>query len=151
MHGRLIAFVCGMSVGIAGAAYVVQVIYAKREAQRTIEMQRETLRALETAHAETIRLQGVADDAIRKANKRSHANATAAAGARSELDRLRGELAAGAGAPTCTSGTVAADPARELLAECAAALTDMAGKADGHATDALKLYEAWPQAKENPH
>ena len=151
MHGRLIAFVCGLAVGIAGAAYVVQNIYAKREAQRTIEMQRQTLRALETAHAETLRLQGVANDAIRKANKRAQANATDAAGARSELDRLRGELAAGAGAPTCTAGTVAADPARELLAECAAALTDMAGKADGHATDALKLYEAWPQAKENPH
>ena len=151
MHGRLIAFVCGLAVGIAGAAYVVQGIYAKREAQRTIEMQRETLRALETAHAETIRLQGAADDAIRKATKRFHANAAAAAGARSELDRLRVELASGSGAPACEAGTVAADPARELLAECAAALTDMASKADGHATDALKLYEAWPQAKENPH
>ena len=145
MHGRLIAFVCGLAVGIAGSAYVVQGIYSKREAQRTIDQQRETLRAVENAQAETIRLQGVADEAIRKANKRSQVNAAAATGARSELDRLRGELSAGSGAPTCEAGTVAADPARELLAECAAALTDMAGKADGHASDALKLYDAWPQ------
>lgn len=149
MHGRLIAFVCGLAVGIAGAAYVVQGIYAKREAQRTIEIQRETLRAVENAQAETIRLQGVADEAIRKANKRAQANAAAATGARSELDGLRNELAAGSGAPACKAGAISSDPARELLAECAAALTDMAGKADGHALDALKLYDAWPQVSAN--
>lgn len=149
MHGRLIAFVVGLAVGIAGTAYVVQGIYEKRESQRTIEQQRETLRAVENAQAETIRLQGVADEAIRKANKRAQVNATAAVGARSELDGLRNELAAGSGAPTCEAGTIAADPARELLAECAAALTDMAGKADGHASDALKLYDAWPQVSSN--
>jgi hypothetical protein len=33
----------------------------------------------------------------------------------------------------------------ELFGECRAAFTDMAGKAQGHATDAKTLIEAWPK------
>lgn len=66
---------------------------------------------------------------------------------RSELDRLRTQLAkpmprAEAATSTCPDR---ADPARELLAACAAELQDLAGKADRHANDALMLQQAWPK------
>ena len=67
--------------------------------------------------------------------------------ARTELDRLRTQLAkpmprAEAATSTCPDR---ADPARELLAACAAELQDLAGKADRHANDALMLQQAWPK------
>lgn len=65
----------------------------------------------------------------------------------SELARLRDTLArpvpgAGATGDACTERT---DPARELLSECAAQLTDLAGKADRHASDAMTLQQGWPK------
>ena len=64
----------------------------------------------------------------------------------SELERLRDTLAnmprASATASTCAERT---DPARELLSECAAQLTDLAGKADRHASDAMTLQQGWPK------
>ena len=66
---------------------------------------------------------------------------------RSELDRLRTQLAkpmprAEAATSTCPDR---ADPARELLAACAAELVEMGGIADRHASDALMLQQAWPK------
>lgn len=85
--------------------------------------------------------------AINEAKQRESVARAAAAGARTELDRLRSALAIPAGQPAtaaCT-GPVRADPARELLANCAEALADLAGKADRHASDALTLQRAWPK------
>lgn len=67
--------------------------------------------------------------------------------AHTELERLRTQLAQplpGTGDTTSTC-VVRADPARELLAECATELQDLAGKADRHANDALTLQQAWPK------
>ena len=66
---------------------------------------------------------------------------------RSELERLRDTLArpvpgTSAAADACPERT---DPARELLSECAAQLTDLAGKADRHASDAMTLQQGWPK------
>ena len=147
MYGqvRLWPYALVLIVGAAaGAAAMYQVHVQIRNTDR-IAQQRATLRAIEAAQAETTRLQERADHAQRKANQRIAANAAAAASARTELDRLRSAIASGAGAPTCEAGTVAADPARELLAQCAAAYQDLARKADGHASDAVNLYEAWPR------
>ena len=66
--------------------------------------------------------------------------------ARTDLDRLRIALRT---LPTAdpTTGTCPdrADPARELLAACAAELVEMGGIADRHASDALMLQQAWPK------
>ncbi len=66
---------------------------------------------------------------------------------RSELERLRDALAnsvpgTGDAAGSCS---VRADPARELFLGCAAALVEMGGIADRHASDAQALKEAWPK------
>lgn len=65
----------------------------------------------------------------------------------SELERLRDTLArpvpgTSAAANACPERT---DPARQLLSECAAQLTDLAGKADRHASDAMTLQQGWPK------
>jgi hypothetical protein len=142
---RLWPYALAAIIGAAiGAGVLHQVHIQIRKAER-IEQQKSTLRAIEVAQAETTRLQEKATNAQRKANQRIAANAAAAAAASSELDRLRGAIASGAGASTCEAGTVSADPARELLAECASAYQDLARKADAHASDALNLYDAWPR------
>ena len=65
---------------------------------------------------------------------------------RSELDRLRIALRAMPAAdPTTGACPNRADPARELLAACAAELVEMGGIADRHASDALMLQQAWPK------
>lgn len=66
---------------------------------------------------------------------------------RTELDRLRAQLAQpvpGAG-DTTTACADRTDPARELFADCAAQLTDMAGKADRINSDRQTLIDAWPR------
>ncbi len=147
MYGqvRLWTYALAAIVGAAGGAAAMYQVHVQIRNTERIAQQKDTLRAIEAAQAETTRLQERATNAQRKANQRIAANAAAAAAASSELDRLRGAIASGAGASTCEAGTVSADPARELLAECASAYQDLARKADEHASDAVNLYDAWPR------
>ena len=63
-----------------------------------------------------------------------------------ELDRLRDTLRTMPGAgDTTTACADRTDPARELFADCAAQLTDMAGKADRINSDRQTLIDAWPK------
>lgn len=75
---------------------------------------------------------------------------TAAAGAVSELERLR--IAANnrpvrrdVPSTTGTPGDQYANTERELFLECAAAFVGMAGAAGGHASDVQTLSESWPR------
>ena len=104
-------------------------------------------RAVEVAHAETIRLAEKAQSAQRTAEARRRALAADHAGAVSELERLR--IAADSAASSCTSATgsdtAPADTLRDVFGECAAALTDMGLAADQHSLDVRMLLEAWPR------
>lgn len=66
--------------------------------------------------------------------------------ARTELGRLR--LAVARAMPSAcdasTPGVERAVTGNQLLLECAAEITDLAGKADRHASDVKTLMEAWP-------
>lgn len=63
-----------------------------------------------------------------------------------ELERLRNTLRTMPGAgDTTTACADRTDPARELFADCAAQLTDMAGKADRINSDRQTLIDAWPR------
>jgi septal ring factor EnvC (AmiA/AmiB activator) len=88
------------------------------------------------------------DHAIAQAAKRAQAHRADADSARTELDRLRDTLATAprhADPNTCPATPHRADPARELLSECAGALADLAAKADRLHADRLTLLEAWPR------
>lgn len=96
------------------------------------------------AEARTAELQETKDEAIRRANQRAIEQRSAADSARSELDRLRGDIAARDAASAGSPGADAAATARALLADCAARYSDLAAKADRHVNDAVTLRDAWP-------
>jgi len=86
-----------------------------------------------------------AQNAAQTRNRKLQADALAA---RSERDRLRDQIATiRSGLPTNTASANAsiADTANELLGECGAAYQELAAKADGHASDAMMLLQAWPK------
>ena len=120
----------------------------------------EQIAALKTAQAEAVntatrearatesrRYQGV-QDAESAAKTRAVAARRDADAARSELDRLRNDIAAARGGvpgESTAACAVRADAGGELLAQCAAAYSDLAAVADRHASDARTLIESWPK------
>lgn len=154
MIGAALGFLTGGSftrlgatllVGIAMGGTLAHQVHRAINDRATVKQQMATFKAIEAAQAETIRLQGVANEAERKAAQRIQVNARAADLARSELDRLRdAQRTSAAAATTCPAIADRAATLDHVFGQCAATLTDMARKADGHANDALRLYEAWP-------
>jgi uncharacterized protein GlcG (DUF336 family) len=105
------------------------------------------------AHAETIRLQRIKDEAIEKAQKLAQSNAVAASNARTELERLRRKLQAdSSGVSKATHQSLAkyTSTLQTVFAECGAELEEMARKADGHALDARTLKDAWADTSGGP-
>lgn len=104
-------------------------------------------RALENAHADTLRLQATKDEAERKhairvADLRKSVAATAVI-----ADGLRNDLATARAAmpdASCSSLRGYSATLSTVFDECAAEVGRVASQADGHAIDALKLLEAWP-------
>ena len=97
---------------------------------------------------DTIKMQRTKDEAIAKAEQRAAQNAAAAGAARRTADGLRDTLYSfRASLASAAPATVIerADTAAELFGQCAGALTDLAVKADAHASDALMLIDAWPK------
>lgn len=116
-------------------------------AKERLEISKAALRSVNAAQAETIRLQGIKDEAIRQATTRANANKVAAAAAASERDSLRNELAdASAKLPSLSHQAclARADALSTVFAQCTGSLEGMARSADGHANDALTLDQAWP-------
>ena len=112
MIGAALSFVTGGSATrltatlLAGAllgGWGMHQVHRAAQAMAQAEQQRQTLRAITAAQAETTRLQEAADEANRRAAARTQSQQRAAAGARAELDRLRDQLATAApgGSPAC--------------------------------------------------
>jgi hypothetical protein len=105
-------------------------------------------RAVEKAHAETIRLQSIKDNAEKLAQARQSALSRAAAAVRVERDGLRDELAASRlqlPEASCTSVRDHATTLSTVLGRCTDRLERMAEAASGHASDSLKLQQSWPK------
>lgn len=142
LYTHAAAALIALAVGFMGA-WKVQA--GRIDAIQT-EHARQALVAIEKAQAETLKLQEAKDEALRRANARASQNQIAADGARSELDRLRDTIATSdTAAPACTTRPDPAATARALLAECAARYSDLAAKADRHASDAVTIQQAWPR------
>jgi hypothetical protein len=111
--------------------------------------------AAATAQAmeQTTEMQRKKDDALRLAAKRAQDNAAAAAAARAERDGLRNQINTATSAlptATCASSRDYAATAAALFDQCAAALEELATKADGHATDSRTLTNSWPTTERKP-
>ena len=142
------ALLLAIALASACAGWVVQGwrLQAQIDAIQTQHAKQETdaaTLALAAERTHQAKLKKAEDEANTKETKlRSDA-----AGARSELDRLRGQLAAvraDFAAATRASITERAIASGELLTECAARYSEVAEKADRHALDAAKLYQGWP-------
>ena len=85
-------------------------------------------------------------EALNEANKQAQRNARAADAARTELERLRQQIASGSvSTATCDSVRNYATTLQAVFGECAARLEWLAKEADGHALDSRTLNGAWPK------
>jgi hypothetical protein len=141
-------------LAIVGLALSAAYFYARWQGERAAHANTRTaasaaaVKSAAEAASTTAQLTKDKDHAISQAAKRAQIHRADAAGARTELDRLRDTIAtrpADAGANTCTAPSARTDPAPELLAECAAALADLAATADRLHSDRMTLWDAWPR------
>lgn len=110
------------------------------------------LRASVAAEQENRRMEslraGKVIEAQNAQTKRTQTLQASAAGARSELDRLRDYVATIPANLPSTAGDAGGNPASAapgLLAECSRAYQELAAKADGHYSYTLTLQQAWPK------
>jgi len=145
--GWVWALICAGAMGTSCVQTTRLAVEKSIIAAERLEYAKAALKAVEVAQAETIRLQGVKDEAIKKATTRANANKVAAAAAATERDSLRDELAAASAKLPGLSHQACLARANALSAvfdQCTGAVEGMARSADGHANDALTLDQARP-------
>ena len=105
---------------------------------------------LKRAIEQSANLQEVKDEAIQNATIRAQKNAAAASSAGSELSRLRKSVAdrPSVSGDSCAASVDRAAALGSVFGDCSTALVGMAAKAEGHANDAVTLYESWPAMAE---
>lgn len=135
----LMIFVAG-----AGAAHkwdVGQFAIKENARLELVREQERASRATERQQATTVQ------EAVNESRKREIKARADASGAQSQLGRLRDTIALGPRSAASAAGSCAerTDPARELLGQCAAALTDLAAVADRLDSDRRTLMQAWPK------
>jgi len=102
--------------------------------------------ATQKALDETTRMQGEKDAAVQKAAAQAQRNMADANSARSERDRLRDDLVASRSTFSEATDTSLIDYTNTLsivFEQCTREYSELAEKADGHATDAENLFTAW--------
>ena len=102
--------------------------------------------ATQKAMDETTRMQGEKDAAVQKAAALAQRNMADASAARSERDRLRDDLVASRSTfaqATDTSLIEYTNTLSIVFEQCTKEYSELAEKADGHATDAENLFTAW--------
>lgn len=139
-----------LSMAFAGIALHLSHKFEVALKEEKLARSTDLLKAERTAFSRSEQLWRNKDEALEKANIRAIANRDSARATRSELDGLRDDLekarttsrSSGDSCPTTNDRT---DTVSELLAASASALTDLAAKADRHASDALACHGAWPR------
>ena len=114
--------------------------------EMVLEHTQAVLVATEKAAKETARMQGEKDAAVQKAVIQAQRNKADAVSARSERDRLRDDLVASRSTfaeATDTSLIEYANTLSVVFEQCTKKYSELAEKADGHATDAENLFSAW--------
>lgn len=121
-------------------------IQAGWNAERITQAQ-ETAKAVKVAHEKEVAYQQKIIEAQNDAVKRNQSLKAAADSARAQSDGLRNELNSTRDSLSrLTEAAVRkyADSASVVLDQCQRAYSDLAKNADGHASDALTLQQAWP-------
>ena len=137
-----------VAVAAAAGAWVWQAnSYEAKLAAVQTEYAQAQARAVEIAHAETIRLQSQKDAAERLARARQSDLARDAAGARDDLERVRNAstealLLSGHSHAACIDRATAL---KDVFDQCSGAFTGLAATADRLNSDRQTLTEAWPK------
>lgn len=132
----------------AAAAWMWQAnSYGQQIANLKTQYAQAQVRAVEVAHAETIRLQSQADDAQRKSGIRQAAIASDAAGVRHALVSLSNAAdSALRDAQTSSSACESrATALTDVFKGCTGQLKQVAAEADRIASDKQTLIESWPR------
>ena len=136
-----------VAVAAAAGAWVWQAnSYEAKLAEIQTEYAQAQARAVEYAHADTIRLQEKADNAQAKAAIRIRAAAADAAVLRDSLDRLSdaADTALRESSDSIAACTAHGATITQLFGQCASRYGEVAGEADKWVNEALTLREAWP-------
>lgn len=137
------------AVALIGFGYVKGVEHGEAELTAyKLANDKQHIADLNAAAAKTKQLQQTKDEAVHAATDRAHKLEVALTAARGTVDSLRSDLADATGRLSrATDAAVReyATTAGAVFGECAAAITELAGKAQGHANDALTLEQAWPK------
>lgn len=140
---------CAISAAISAAgAYQWQAYrYEARMAAMVAEYAQAQHKAVEYAHAETIRLQERKDKAEVQAARRVRAAAADAAVLRDSIDRLRdtADTALRESSDSIAACTAHGATITELFGQCASRYGEVAKEADGWVNESLTLREAWPR------
>ena len=130
----LAAFVAGAVVN--GWRYDVKIANIEKAYQLEVEQSERKNRQIADQYME----------ALNNARTRENEIRLAADGARSELDRLRVTIKKRSAAVTASPASAVdySIASADVFGECAAELTALAGKADGHTVDLKTMIEAWP-------
>jgi hypothetical protein len=130
----LAAFVAGAVVN--GWRYDVKIANIEKAYQLEVEQSERKTRQIADQYME----------ALNNARTRENEIRLAADGARSELDRLRVTIKKRSAAVTASPASAVdySIASSDVFGECAAELTALAGKADGHTVDLKTMIEAWP-------
>ena len=130
----LAAFVAGAVVN--GWRYDVKIANIEKAYQLEVEQSERKTRQIADQYME----------ALNNARTRENEIRLAADGARSELDRLRITIKKRSAAVTASPASAVdySIASADVFGECAAELTALAGKADGHTVDLKTMIEAWP-------
>ena len=136
-----------VAAGIGGFKFWEHRIEARGYEKARAEYAVQAVKAAEKAAAQTAKMQKEKDDAEKRWSDRALEQRRDADRIRSERDRLRVDL-------RTTRGRLATAPveavrqyaatATDVFEQCAQRYSGVAQEADGHASDSLKLQEAWP-------
>lgn len=136
------------AIGAAGAWQYTSAIYQRQISDLKTEYATAQVRAVEIAHADTIRLQAQASKAAADAATRQRSLAADRDRLRAAADGLRDDLATSsvqlphASCPAVRDYGIAAS---DVIGECSARLVEVAEKADRAIGDVILLRDAWPK------
>ena len=148
IYSHVAAAIAGAAIAFAGAWSVQAWRYDTQIAKTAAAHATALADANSKSLTETDAMQKVKDDAIKKAESRARANAVAAAGARTERDGLRAQLASAAvQVPSASCGAVReySNGLSEVLGSCVERYQAVAEEADGLWSGAKTLRDAWPR------
>ena len=141
MYAKAIALAVTAAIAAGGAWQYQANKYERLLAEQRTEYATAQVRALEIAHAETIRMQAQASKAAAAAAARLRSLDADRGRLRAAADGLRGDLATATHSlpsATCDSTRAYAATITELLGTMEAAGGAIAGQADGHAIDSMR-------------